>query len=442
MRCGGGGLAEIRLESGQNEGEVIHFKKGIAKYAKVSSTPQKCLDLDSSYLIQEIIFAVIYCCIRGGSVAAVVLWWDGDSGVGVEKDEVVVRCRLLECGSHGRGGDNDVELTQEEFNDFLALYPIPPEYGVMLPKSNQTIFDAPSGYVGLCTHSFSLLNLSSIVPAEYPQLLIEQNRWDSKSYKDKLPTNIEKNPMFQRLEMAFRNFIYAENVEDLSFYRKPLLNLSEDTADSGGSPKPELHLVFRPPGATVAKAFPSKDDTPFLSVSDDDEGYQFSLSALESKVASMEAEKARLEVVEASLKKEVDDVKRCQNGGCYNLRQVPVPSSQRDTSSFAPASNLMSPHVAVSSVNPQASQAFLKKSLLLRSDVRGDSAPNLHIMYYHATLFKPASRLYVVALLLPMSHTLPASITSFLDVFLAIDYSLHFEQFCITFTTSLCIDGQ
>ncbi|GKE72076.1 hypothetical protein Tco_1534117 [Tanacetum coccineum] len=34
---------------------VIHFKKGIAKYAKVSSTPLKCLDLDSSYFIQEII---------------------------------------------------------------------------------------------------------------------------------------------------------------------------------------------------------------------------------------------------------------------------------------------------------------------------------------------------------------------------------------------------
>ncbi|GKD28345.1 hypothetical protein Tco_1239123 [Tanacetum coccineum] len=34
---------------------VIHFKKEIAKYAKVSSTPQKCLDLDSSYFIQGII---------------------------------------------------------------------------------------------------------------------------------------------------------------------------------------------------------------------------------------------------------------------------------------------------------------------------------------------------------------------------------------------------
>ncbi|GKA75216.1 FAR1-related sequence 5-like protein [Tanacetum coccineum] len=34
---------------------VIHFKKGIAKYTKLSSTPLKRLDLDSSYLIQEII---------------------------------------------------------------------------------------------------------------------------------------------------------------------------------------------------------------------------------------------------------------------------------------------------------------------------------------------------------------------------------------------------
>ncbi|GJU00290.1 hypothetical protein Tco_1110628 [Tanacetum coccineum] len=35
---------------------VIHFKKGIAKYAKVSSTHQKCLDLDSSsYFFQKII---------------------------------------------------------------------------------------------------------------------------------------------------------------------------------------------------------------------------------------------------------------------------------------------------------------------------------------------------------------------------------------------------
>ncbi|GKD97980.1 hypothetical protein Tco_1381877, partial [Tanacetum coccineum] len=39
------------------------------------------------------------------------------------------------------------ELSQGEFNDFLALYPVPSEYHVILPKSNQTIFDAPPGFM-------------------------------------------------------------------------------------------------------------------------------------------------------------------------------------------------------------------------------------------------------------------------------------------------------
>nr|GEV61973.1 hypothetical protein [Tanacetum cinerariifolium] len=51
------------------------------------------------------------------------------------------------------------ELSKEEFNYFLALYLIPPTYHVILPKSNQTVFDAPPRYVRLYTHSFSLANL-------------------------------------------------------------------------------------------------------------------------------------------------------------------------------------------------------------------------------------------------------------------------------------------
>ncbi|GKD78204.1 hypothetical protein Tco_1340825 [Tanacetum coccineum] len=48
------------------------------------------------------------------------------------------------------------ELTEEEFTRFLKLYPIPSQYHVILPKPNQTIFDAPDGYVGLYTHSNSV----------------------------------------------------------------------------------------------------------------------------------------------------------------------------------------------------------------------------------------------------------------------------------------------
>ncbi|GKB97542.1 hypothetical protein Tco_0983679 [Tanacetum coccineum] len=309
------------------------------------------------------------------------------------------------------------ELLREEFNDFLILYPIPSEYRVILPKSNQTIFDAPPGYVGLYTHSFSLVNLrlplteffceileyfqvhisrlnpfgcaklttfvvmckaygcepsvdlfrgffnlcrdgkwltfakrsekhilnllpkvitriegwhkqffyvqDSIIPVKYPQLLSEQNKLDSKFFKDKLPPNIEENPMFQRLsryptsvcvfpdpipflaglkpscqqrpaiiaggkEMAFRNFIYTEDDEDLSFMPKdpspgfgtgPLsvsvntepLKANKElviqpvkvTADSGESPKPKLFVVHL--GSVAARIKDRK-------LSDDDEG--------------------------------------------------------------------------------------------------------------------------------------------------------------------------
>ncbi|GKC92758.1 hypothetical protein Tco_1158200 [Tanacetum coccineum] len=55
------------------------------------------------------------------------------------------------------------ELSKEEFNDFLTLYHIPSEYHVILPKSNQTIFDAPPGFIYLC--------LTLLVAASSPLLL-------------------------------------------------------------------------------------------------------------------------------------------------------------------------------------------------------------------------------------------------------------------------------
>ncbi|GKD44555.1 hypothetical protein Tco_1269200, partial [Tanacetum coccineum] len=160
----------------------------------------------------------------------------------------------------------------------------------------------------------------SIIPAKYSQLLSEQNKLDSKSFKDKLAPNIEENPM---------NFIYTEDDEDLLFLpkepssglgtgslsvsgnREPLkadkelvIQLGEVTVDSGESLKPELFVVHpgsigarikdkkcktkggssRPPvkrklaprsstsRATRAKTSSSKEDVPFLTVSNDDKG--------------------------------------------------------------------------------------------------------------------------------------------------------------------------
>ncbi|GJU59414.1 hypothetical protein Tco_1237180 [Tanacetum coccineum] len=65
----------------------------------------------------------------------------------------------LETGVKDSIATQTCELSKKEFNDFLTLHPIPSEYYVILPKSNQTIFDALHGYAGLYTHSFSLANL-------------------------------------------------------------------------------------------------------------------------------------------------------------------------------------------------------------------------------------------------------------------------------------------
>nr|GEW92868.1 hypothetical protein [Tanacetum cinerariifolium] len=140
-------------------------------------------------------------------------------------------------------------------------------------------------------------------------------------------------------EMGFRNFIYTEDDEDLTFLPKepsssfgtgsPFVSVNteplkaneepdilpvEVTTDSGGSPKPELFVVYlrsvaarikdrkcktrgssRPPVkrkfdygsstfcATRAKTSFSKDDAPFLKLFDDDEGL---LDVLEHKDAN------------------------------------------------------------------------------------------------------------------------------------------------------------
>ncbi|GJZ13330.1 hypothetical protein Tco_0548560 [Tanacetum coccineum] len=203
---------------------------------------------------------------------------------------------------------------------------------------------------------------NSIVPAKYPQLLLEQNKYDSKSYKDKLPLILRRTPCSNALvvilrafvfflipsffgwppifegtwpattcylKIAFRNFVYAEDEEDLSFLpnepspsfgigslfvlvnieplmtdEDPILQPTEATTDFRGSPKHELFVVHpgsvaahmknrkcktrggssKPPikrklapgsltaHATRAKTFALKDDVSFLTISDEDEG--------------------------------------------------------------------------------------------------------------------------------------------------------------------------
>ncbi|GJT06273.1 RNA-directed DNA polymerase, eukaryota [Tanacetum coccineum] len=195
----------------------------------------------------------------------------------------------------------------------------------------------------------------SIVPSNCPELLSKDNIWDTKSFGDKLLDNIHKNPFFQRLgrhptsvrvfpdpiffmaglkplwehEMAFKNFMYTETDKDLSFLPKepspnlgigspsvlinmepligdaePVVQLVENTADSGNSPR-QGEFVIHPESVsarikdrtwktrgessrprvkhklaqgssfshdTRTKTISSKDASPLLTIFDDDEG--------------------------------------------------------------------------------------------------------------------------------------------------------------------------
>ncbi|GJT14725.1 hypothetical protein Tco_0873431 [Tanacetum coccineum] len=157
----------------------------------------------------------------------------------------------------------------------------------------------------------------TIVPFKFPQLFLKENMLDVKSFKDKLPSGIEQNPQFQRLgrypvsaQMSFRNFIYIEEDEDLTFLPKdfslgfnngsPSVSINTEpvrtdeepmvepatkpvnervgtTKDSWGVPK-EILLLFTlgvlQPALGRRSAKQEEDDTPVLSISNDDEGLE------------------------------------------------------------------------------------------------------------------------------------------------------------------------
>nr|GEW02895.1 hypothetical protein [Tanacetum cinerariifolium] len=224
------------------------------------------------------------------------------------------------------------KLSKNEFNDFPTLYAIPSEYRVILPKSNQTVFYAPPGlnpfgcakittFVVMCKaygcepsvelgwHELFLYVQDSIIPAKYSQLLFEQNKLDSKSFKDKLPPNIKENPMFQCLGRYPTSVcVFPDPILFLAGFKpswehgqqRPTImaGVKEVMTDSKEIPKPKVFVVYpgsvaarikdrkcktrgwssRPPvkrklaprsstsRATRAKTFSSKDDVPFMTV--------------------------------------------------------------------------------------------------------------------------------------------------------------------------------
>ncbi|GKA67335.1 hypothetical protein Tco_0767143 [Tanacetum coccineum] len=162
------------------------------------------------------------------------------------------------------------ELSQGEFNDFLALYPIPSEYHVILPKSNQTIFDAPPGLIYRDSILLVVLSLLLLLLCVKPMVVSPLSTSSEGSLICVELEHGQQRPAIMEggKEMAFRNFIYTEDDEDLAFLPKdpslgfgigspsilvntkplkaneePEIQPVEVITNSGGSSNPKLFVV-------------------------------------------------------------------------------------------------------------------------------------------------------------------------------------------------------
>nr|GEW00613.1 hypothetical protein [Tanacetum cinerariifolium] len=220
------------------------------------------------------------------------------------------------------------ELTKEEFNDFLTLYHIPSEYRVILPKSNKTVFNAPPRFIypGLILlvvpSSPLLLSCARLMVVSPLSTSSEGSSICVELRLDRYPTSVcvFPNPILflaglkpswehgqQRpaIMIAFTNFIYAKDDENLSFLPKEpspgfstgSLSVSVKTeplkADEElmiqpaeikdrkcktrvGSSRPFVKRKLAPGSSTSldtrAKTSSLKDDVLYLTVSNDDQG--------------------------------------------------------------------------------------------------------------------------------------------------------------------------
>nr|GEW81992.1 hypothetical protein [Tanacetum cinerariifolium] len=183
-----------------------------------------------------------------------------------------------------------VDGREGEFNDFLALYPVLSEYHVILPKSDQTDFDAPLGSVAARIKDKKCkTRRGSSRPPVKRKLAFES----SSSHAMRSKTFASKD------DALFLSI--SDNDEDK--FLEPEVQPIEVIVDSGESPKVGVFVVHlrsvaarikdkkcktrrgssRPPvkrklafessssHAMRSKTFASKDDALFLSISDNDE---------------------------------------------------------------------------------------------------------------------------------------------------------------------------
>ncbi|GKB07387.1 hypothetical protein Tco_0835671 [Tanacetum coccineum] len=161
------------------------------------------------------------------------------------------------------------ELTNEEFTQFLSLHPIPSKYHVILPKRNQTIFDVPDGNFMYAETDDDLTFLPKEPSLEFgtgsPSVSINMEPPIAKA----VPTGqLVKNTADSRDSPHLEQLvIHPGSVAARIRERK--------CRTRGGSSKPPVKRKLvqgaSSSRSTRAKAAASRDDSLFLTISDDDE---------------------------------------------------------------------------------------------------------------------------------------------------------------------------
>nr|GEX57034.1 reverse transcriptase domain-containing protein [Tanacetum cinerariifolium] len=162
------------------------------------------------------------------------------------------------------------ELSRKELDEFLLSYSIHSDYRVILPTPTQTILDAPPG-----ARAFDdpILFLASL-----------QSSWEHGQQRSAI--------FLGNKEMSFRNFIYIEDDEDLTFLPKdfsPGFNtgssfVSINTEPVKADEEPAVEPTTEPATEPVnerAKDSTTKDDNLVLSISDDDEDNHLDVDLLD-----------------------------------------------------------------------------------------------------------------------------------------------------------------
>nr|GEY91384.1 MAK10-like protein [Tanacetum cinerariifolium] len=228
------------------------------------------------------------------------------------------------------------ELLKEVFNDFLTPYLIPFEYRVILLKSNQTVFDAPPSYVGLYTYSFYLENLKLPLTEFFCKVLEyfqddapfltasddDEGLLDVLKLKDATACHLKisaitppswKNHLVNHMDVElldiYDRYYARQAVVDNGINRRSheLLQVIEklrgkfDVIRGREKDREEECEGLRVKCKAAMTEFEKNPAVVAL---------REKIYALSTEVTSLEAEKARLEAVEVSLRKEVEELKQ------------------------------------------------------------------------------------------------------------------------------------